>query len=111
MSLRDWETQVAHGEPQDTDAIAEAEMAVGRRVVRVRVSERWDHLEPDEQRHALCHELVHPHARDLMEAVLDGARHEFGGAAFRVYAASVEREHERMVDALATAISPVLPLP
>jgi hypothetical protein len=111
LALRDWEFQVAHGEPTREGAMAEIEMASGRRIARVRVSLAWEDLERDEQRHALAHELVHPHARDFVESVLAAAHQEFGGAAYRMFAATVERELERMVDALAVAVGPVLPLP
>lgn len=111
LSLRDWETQVDHGEPRREGALAEVELAAYRRVARFRVSGTWETLDPDEQRHALAHELLHCHARDLVQAALEGARPELGETAFRVYAAVIEREHERMVDALAIAVSPVLPLP
>lgn len=111
MALRDWEFQVEHGEPRIAGAIAEIEMPTGRKVGRIRVSAALDDLEPDEQRHALAHELVHAHLRDLLETVRSGARQEFGGMTLRLFLDVVELEHERVADGLASAICPVLPLP
>ncbi len=111
LALRDWEFQVAHEEPFDPGALAEIEMAAGRKLARVRVAAAWDDHEPEERRHALVHELVHAHARDMEEFVREGARGEFGGAAYRLFVQGLDRELERMVDALATAVEPVLPLP
>lgn len=111
MGLRDWDLEVVHERPTTDGAHAEIELHPERRIGRLRVGPSWDHLEPDEQRHVLAHELAHAMVRDLMESVRAGARQEFGGAALRLYLLTVEREHEKLADVIAVAVGPVLPLP
>lgn len=112
MGLRDWDFEVDHDPPTIDGALAEIELHGERRVGRLRVhGGGWEAAEPEEKRHAIAHELAHAMVRDLMEAVRAGARQEFGGAALRLYLLTVEREHEKLADVIATAVGPVLPLP
>jgi hypothetical protein len=65
----------------------------------------------EELRHAVVHELVHAHLRDLYETVQGTAREEFSGVAYRVYEGAVRRDIERAVDALAAVVAEGMPLP
>lgn len=111
MGLRDWDLEVEHGPPLIDGAVAEIELHPERRLGRLRVDSHWDGLEPDDQRHAIAHELAHAMARDLMETVRTGTRDEFSGSAYRIFMGTVEREHEKLADLIAVAVGPVLPLP
>lgn len=108
VGLRDWEFQVAHGEPLIEGASCTIDLVPGRRIARLRVA---GDLEGEDLRHGVAHELGHALCANLMDTVREGARDELGGAAYRVYLGSVDREHERLTDSLAVALGPVLPLP
>lgn len=111
MGLRDWGVAVRHEAPRDPNLLVEVRLADGRREMELSFCEDFALLEPDQQRHAVVHELVHPHLRDLWGAVEDGAREAFGGMAFRVYTANVRREVEKSTDAFAAIIAMHMPEP
>lgn len=90
---------------------AQVAMAPGRRELAVSFCEGFDGLDLDDQRHAVVHELVHPHFRDVWASIEDGAREAFGGMAYRVYAGAVRRQIEQSVDALAAVIAESMPEP
>jgi hypothetical protein len=109
VGLRDWVIEVDH-DPAD-GALARVRLHGERRALRLSFADGFE-LEPeDEQRHAVVHELVHPHLRDLFETVRSGAEEEFTGVAYRLYIGAVRRDVERTVDAVAEALAPAVPFP
>lgn len=110
MCLRDWAVLIDH-DPSPAGTSAQVRMADDRRELAVAVCADWERLAPDEQRHALVHELVHPHLRDVWSSVEDGALEAFGGMAYRLYVQAVRRQVERSTDALAQVIAPYMPEP
>lgn len=110
LGLRDWTVEAEH-EPCPPDHLCEVRIPHERRELHVSFCSDFDELEAVEQRHAIVHELVHPHLSGIWSAVEDGAREAFGGMAYRVYAASVRREVERSTDALAAVVAAYLPEP
>lgn len=111
MRLRDWVVEIGHAPPENPLSRATAEIAEGRLLVRLRFAAGFPVLPLSEQRHAVVHELAHALSHQLYEAVRDGARDEFGGAAYRLYIGTVHRETERLVDVLASVIAPAMPEP
>jgi hypothetical protein len=110
LGLRHWVVEVDH-EPTEGDALAEVRLALERRRMRVRYAVEFDQADEEEQRLAVCHEVLHCHHRDLFQTVEAGVRDELGGAAFRLFIGSVRRDLERMVDALSEVVAPTVPLP
>lgn len=108
MGLRDWAVVIDH-EPSEDGTLAQVRVAVERRELSMAFCGRFDELDPDDRRHAVTHELVHPHLRDIWSAVEVGAAEAFGGMAYRVYVGGVRRAVEQSVDALAAVIAPYLP--
>lgn len=110
MGLRDWSVDVDH-EPSQSGFDAQVRIPDGRREIHLAFGEGFDHLEPDEQRHAVVHELVHPHLARIWSTVQDGATEAFGGIALRMFTQAVHREVEHSVDALAAIIARNMPEP
>lgn len=110
MGLRDWSVDVDH-EPTKSGFDAQVRIPDGRREIHLAFCERFDQLEPDEQRHAIVHELVHPHLSRVWSTVQDGATEAFGGVALRMFMSAVHREVEHSVDALAAIIARNMPEP
>ena len=107
--LRDWMIEVEH-DPVD-GALAQVRLHADRRQLRLAFADGFE-LEPeDDQRHAITHELVHPHLRDLFATVESAAQEEFSGSAYRLYIGAVRRDVERTVDAVAEALAPGMPFP
>jgi hypothetical protein len=109
--LRDWLVEVEH-EPTGVEGVlAQVRLHAERRQLRLSFADGFE-LEPeDEQRHAITHELVHPHLRDLFETVRGAAEEEFSGTAYRLYIGAVRRDVEKTVDAFAEALAPAMPFP
>jgi hypothetical protein len=110
MGLRDWSVFVEH-EPTSSQEWATVRIPDGRREVHVLFCEGFDQLEPDDQRHAIVHELVHPHLSRVWSTVEDGAAEAFGGMALRMFLSTVRRDIEHSVDALAAVIASHMPEP
>jgi hypothetical protein len=79
--------------------------------MRIRVAVDFWGLEPEDQRHAITHEILHPLFQEMYDDVREGAHEALGGQAFRVFLAQVDRDIERLVDQLALIVGPSLPLP
>jgi hypothetical protein len=110
MGLRDWSVEVTRTPPFDPDALATCQVADGRRHLRLSFARDFPSLPPEEQRHALVHELIHPHLASMDHTVREDLAGELGGAAYRLFRARFIRDLEGAVDALAGVIAPTLPL-
>jgi hypothetical protein len=111
MGLRDWIVQVAHDGPVTPGVRATAQIAEGRKLIQVAFVDDLETLSAEEQRHVFVHELAHALVEDLWQSVRVGVREEIGGAAYRVFIAQVQREAERLVDQIATAVETGMVLP
>jgi hypothetical protein len=103
MRLKDWTVEVAPDPPADSGALAEVVCTYGRLWATVRLGDGFLVRSPEEQRHAVVHELVHCHT-DLAAQIALEAMPEAVKAVFRRL-----KEHE--TDALAEIIAPHMPLP
>lgn len=111
IRLQDWNF-ILDEEPTDVNVAANTTPVYGRRVVIIRLHSDWDNLfTAEEQRHTILHELLHLHhfmVGDLVErdlrSVLSKSTHELLSASFR-------RQTELMIDSLADAFAPMVPLP
>jgi hypothetical protein len=110
MGLRDWAVFVEH-DPSKSDTWAQVQIPDGRREVHILFCADFEQLEPDDQRHAIVHELVHPHLARIWSTVEDGAQESLGGVALRMFLQTVRRDLEHSVDALAAIIASHMPEP
>ncbi len=103
LALKDWQVNIKDEGPADCDCLACVQTLEGRKVAFVWLSE--DFLGRDEQcqRHTVVHELIHLH-----HACVDHMSLKHVGDKQREL---IKAGLEYMVDGLADAISPMLPLP
>jgi hypothetical protein len=111
IGLRDWTVEVAHDPLEDGEAIAQVALHAERKQLRIRYSADFDRQDEVDQRHAVAHELVHAHFRDLFETVKSTAAEELSGTAYRVFVGQVRRDIERAVDGVAAATAQAVPFP
>jgi hypothetical protein len=110
MALKDW-TILLSDEPADEESEATTFLTNGRKVAKVYLSSKWEGRTPEEQRHTVVHEMVHPHLYPLTNMGEDDIEPLIGKAAHTLWQASFRRELEYAVDGLADAIAPLMPLP
>lgn len=108
MGLRDWDFEIMH-EPPVADQVAEIRVHEARRYARLWFCAGFRRLPPEQQRHAVVHELVHPHLSE-MHFVLLALRDDLGMLRFTPIHDNFNRAEEKAVDALASVISPSLPM-
>lgn len=101
LHLRDWRIEVSEELPAGENSIASCQPVYGRKYAVIRLSEGFLNDDHDEQRHTVIHELLHCHTGP-MNRLLE---------AEESFTASVRQTMEYMVDGLADAIAPLLPLP
>lgn len=109
MGLGEWEL-VLDENPACDDCLAEIDSTYGQRHAKLSICKQWDTLDADTQRATIVHELLHVHlahysqlAFDMLNA-LDNGSSKAGTAAMNLC-------EEYVVDAMALAWAPFLPLP
>lgn len=108
VGLRDWTVIVDEEPPDDPKAQADVRVDLRRRALALRFAANFAGLTEDEQRHALAHELLHVHV-ELLGGRVRQLSPEFGRTAWAVFWSGYEEETERVVDALASVVAPLLP--
>lgn len=109
MQMRDWTVSVAHEPPAVPDAVMTVDLAVERKLMRLRAAPVFWELDEPDRRHHLTHECAHALLRDMYETVRAGISEELSGTALRVFIGQVRTEKERAVDVIASVIAPLLP--
>lgn len=109
MGLRDWRIDVSLT-PAGEEYQAAIQCTGEKRVAVVRLAHDFRKLDPEEQRHALVHELVHVHFHGSVRA-LHALKVLVGEPAFHVAAEAHELAEEQAVDALAWVIASGMPMP
>ena len=102
LALRDWTFELLP-EPCDVGFNAQIEPLRGRKRAVLRLCANFFSLTPEQQRHALTHELLHAHLAPCGFVALDALPKR----AFSMFTVSLEYG----VDGLADALAPLLPLP
>ena len=105
MGLRDWTLNFHTEPPDDENAMAAVSTVYGRKLANVYVCEDFAKYDPEGQRVAIVHELIHVHFAQEWQAVEDGFR-GLGIEARRLADAAYRNGHEYGVDGLAAAIAP-----
>jgi hypothetical protein len=103
LGLRDSKIAIDDDGPFGADDTAAIHCVEGRRIGHIRLSDDFLGAKPVEQRQTVVHELLHLHV-DAAWRIAIGAMPEPVHLAYRLMA-------EHGVDAIATAIAPLLPLP
>lgn len=110
IELRDWTFTINRALLVDDDALAKITCTYGRKLARIELTIHFWRAEPDEQRHIVCHELIHAHLQptswNLNNIADHVSRREF---------AMLEDGHKDAIefatDALAAALAKHMPLP
>jgi hypothetical protein len=101
LSLRDWRIEIDEARPSSPAAIASVCCCEGRKYATIYLNDCFFTDSRSDQRHTVAHELVHCHAAPYAKAV------EMRTGDDQV----LKLLMEIMVDGLADAIAPLLPLP
>src|SRR5688572_8706081 len=111
LCLKDWTVELTDDHPNDTEGLAEIEPVDGRKYAVLRLCAHWHDRTPEKQRHSIVHELVHLHhvaATDIIR--VDMPRH-LSQQAYDILWGAFLRQVEYLVDGLADALAPFMPLP
>lgn len=109
MELRDW-TLHLDSDPCHDSNNASMNSIYGRKIARIRVHEGFRTWEPERQRHAIVHELVHCHLWSATEMVQCDLAEHLKKQGDRIFWDGFRRQVEYGVDGLASAIAKHLPL-
>lgn len=110
VGLRDYTVEVAPETPSD-GKVAECITEDGRASVALCFAGYFERLPPEEQRHAVVHELLHVHFARPAATISSDMREFLSETEHRLAWAAYKRQVEHSVDTLATAIADLLPLP
>lgn len=109
MGLGGWTIEQS-ADPASDGCFAEIEPTYGQRHAKLALCPNWDDLPPEEQRDTIVHELLHVHLASLTQLAFDIVQ-ELDPAAAKVAQAALNLAEEYVVDAMAGAWSPYMPLP
>lgn len=107
LELRDW-TILLRAAPigDDDEAEARVNLVYGRKLASLEFSPGFRELEPERQRHVVCHELIHLHVNPVWELLGEGPTEVIlGKPAFEVLARTAATRVELAVDGLAEAFA------
>lgn len=109
MGLGGWVIEET-ADPASEGCLAEIEATYGQRHAKLSLCKDWDSLPKEEQRNTIVHELVHVHLASLTQLSYDIVEGLNEGALTTARAA-LSLAEEYVVDAIAEAWSPYMPLP
>lgn len=111
LGLGHWDIRVSRQYPTNGDALASISCWYGQNRATVKFCNSFFHdYSPEEQRRTVAHEVVHIFAdrmQGTVEMAVDGDNDEKAPPWYRFF----YRDFELMVDQMAVAVSPFLPLP
>lgn len=109
MGLGGWVIEESET-PASEGCYAEIEPTYGQRHAKLSLCATWEELDPIEQRDTIVHELIHVHLASLTQLaydIVDGLE----PAATKASQAALNLAEEYIVDAMANAWAPFMPLP
>lgn len=109
MGLGGWHIEES-ADPASEGCLAEIEPTYGQRHAKLALCATWEELPKEEQRNTIVHELLHVALAPLSQLAFDIVEALDEGAA-KTARASLNLSEEYIVDALAEAWSPYMPLP
>jgi hypothetical protein len=113
LGLKDWRIDLERDQPADDRHGASCSAYPGQQRVAIRLSRTFlDTYSPAEQRQAALHEVLHPHFERTDDPLWVAIDNGHGDTALLRLIRDLQRnEREYVIDNLATAIAPLLPLP
>lgn len=112
LNLRDWTINLLHEPIHSSEyATAQCESVYGRRWADISFCGHFAQLKPELQREVIVHELLHCHIPARRDGSWHGLQQLLGMPAYTVFSDAMNQELEHVVDAIANAIAPMLPLP
>jgi hypothetical protein len=106
MRLTDWEIVLDEDEAQER-AMADIGVVPGRKVATLRLCRGFEGLSPQQQRHAMVHELNHVHLFRMVLASEDCEEY-MSRREYRRYRRGLYREMEYAVDGVSDYVAPLL---
>ena len=110
LKLSDWTIDVSDA-PSETDTFAQVDSTYGQKRATIRLCQGWDSVTPDDQRQTIAHELIHCHLCPAVEMATEDLNLYLSSGEMEMFRRGFTRTIEYAIDALADAISPLLPLP
>jgi len=109
MGLGGWVIEET-ADPASEGCLAEIEPTYGQRHAKLSLCKEWDELPKEEQRNTIVHELVHVALASLTQLSYDIVESLDEGAV-KASRAALNLAEEYVVDAIAEAWAPYMPLP
>lgn len=119
LALKDWTFHFDWNNPADElNAGAAIHIVEERKHAIVRFNSKFRDYSPNEQRHAVIHELIHVHLdplktlfeNEVCAVLLSTSDQDFAKGATNVLSSIRDRTEERVVDSLADGIDSLVPL-
>ena len=110
LALRDHEVTLDQ-RPAPPGRVAECDLSPFRQSITVRVAVDFFDLSPEQQRHAVVHELVHAHVVAVCATVEHGVPSWMPDRTWEMFRSMFERDVEVLVDTVALLLSPLAELP
>lgn len=109
LGLRDWTFLIDH-QPETGEALASITPTYGRKLASIQFCANWPNLEPETQRHAVVHELIHVHLAGARGYVYHALPSLLGEAAWSAFESAYRQQDELAVDGIADSIAAGFPL-
>lgn len=109
MNLRDWTIYIAHGTDNEGVA-AHVTTLYGRHTATVTFRDDFRTADPEFQRMAVVHELIHVPLNAQSWLIVKTLRSLIGSAAYDAFSEAYDQLDEMATDTLATAFAPGFPL-
>lgn len=114
LNLRDYTLRITYSAEAEESRgginMAHCGCIDGAREATIEFAPHFRFVPPEEQRETVVHELLHVHHDPCWRMVQTDLAEPLGKVAYYVYCDSYRRSMEFMIDALAKAIAPRLPL-
>jgi hypothetical protein len=105
LRLEGWTFYIHFDEAAD-GANATVTCTDNRKIAHINLSATFDNLTPEEQRHAVIHELLHVHLWEITDYCDETLPEMLGQPVFAVFRQALRKFDEQATDALATALGP-----
>lgn len=108
MRLADWEIVVNFEQNADEDCLAEIKAVEQQRRAELVFGKQFFTISAFDQRQTLVHELMHLHTANMEEMTREAIEAGMGKRAVKAFGGAFMCESERVVDALADVVAPLL---